>query len=91
MCVTPVLSSYKVGVLLADAPACSFNEEDADTSLMEEIAEAEAAYEPPDIDFAANSEFPIEPFSLREEREVVICCPPHLLTSMTTKTHILHS
>ena len=45
---------------------------DADTSLMDEIAEAEAAFQPPDIDFVASSEFPIEPFSLREEREVFL-------------------
>lgn len=52
------------------------NEEDADASLMEDIAEAEAAYEAPDSDFAAASEFPIEPFSLREEWEVRRCPAP---------------
>ena len=37
---------------------------------MDDIAEAEAAYQAPDTDFAAASEFPSEPFSLREEWEV---------------------
>ena len=64
------LHGYADGV---SPDAAGLDSVDAESSWMDDVAEAERDYVPTalsDRAFVETSEFPIEPFSLHEEREV---------------------
>ena len=61
---------HMCGCAAADGGIVGHLDDNAETSWLEDIEAAEADYKPADRAFVVASDFPIEPFSLKEEREV---------------------